>query len=147
MEGDAGKHDQIILRRARGSWRAVAEAPSPRREGGYLKGKIKSDRLRNPCWPSTSASHPQASLGSGRSHTLQAPGSLYMPGFLLRVPFLAYPPDELLFLDLFQLVLRDNIAGLLHVTHRNDCSCPCISHSLAVSPPGLGGPHGQTLGR
>lgn len=70
-----------------------------------------------------------------------------MLGFLLRVSFLAYPRDELLFLDLFQLVLRDSIAGPLYVTHGNDYACPCISHPLAVSPPRLGGPHGQTLGR
>lgn len=42
-----------------------------------------------------------------------------MSGFVLRVPFLAYPRDELLFLDLFQLALRDNIAGPLHITQRN----------------------------
>lgn len=56
-----------------------------------------------------SVAHPQAIL-----NRLLASGPLHMLGLLPRVSFLSYPCAELLFLDPFQLVLGDSLAGPLH---------------------------------
>lgn len=97
---------------------------------------IKSDQVRNPCWLSLYLSLPSSGhTGLWPFSHVTDPGAFAHVGLLLRVPFLAYACDEPLLLDLFQLVLCDNTAGTLCVTHGNDCACPCIFHPLAVSPP------------